>query len=52
MFLTKNFFYAEMIFIQLINGIQLFSSGEKLPKVAERSQNKSKMDPLKWGVDR
>ena len=39
-------------FCQLFKWFQLFSFGEKLPKVAEHmySQNRSKMDHLKGGV--
>ena len=35
------------LFFQLFYWLQLFSSGEKLPKVAGHSQNRSKIDNLK-----
>ena len=40
-----------MIFFQLFNWFQLFSSDKKIPKVTEHSPNSSKMDLLKGGVD-
>ena len=43
--------YAGMIFFQLFNWFQLFSSREKLQKVAGHNQNRSKIDHLKVGVD-
>ena len=38
-------------FCQLFKWFQLFSSGEKLLKVAGHSQNRSKIDHLKWVVE-
>jgi hypothetical protein len=43
--------YHRDEFFQLFNWFQLFSYGEKLPKVAGRIQNSSKIDVWKGGVD-